>query len=122
MWWRAWRARLKRRGCEILGLDPLYLANEGTLIQFAPPDEAGAALAAMWAQPEGAGRGARIIDLLVGAQLPRICQSAFRKVCRGFRMSCAQNNRLEQFAKQGERELLEGACGRGAGRPIWRGA
>ena len=80
--------------CEILGLDPLYLANEGTLVVFVPADEADAALEAMRAMPEGreatiigrvvdgtAGRvtmrtlfgGARIVDMLVGEQLPRIC-------------------------------------------------
>lgn len=80
--------------CEILGLDPLYLANEGTLVLFVPEHEANAALEAMRALPEGrnatiigraqdgrAGRvtmrtlfgGARIVDMLVGEQLPRIC-------------------------------------------------
>ena len=80
--------------CEILGLDPLYLANEGRLVLFCPPDQAEAALAAMRTLPEGqgavvigramsgqAGRvtmrtafgGARIVDMLVGEQLPRIC-------------------------------------------------
>lgn len=80
--------------CEILGLDPLYLANEGTLVAFVPEDEAEAALAAMRTLPEGqnataigrvhqgqAGRvtmrtlfgGTRIVDMLVGEQLPRIC-------------------------------------------------
>ena len=80
--------------CEILGLDPLYLANEGTLVLFVPQEQAGAALAAMRSRPEGrdavqigiaragtAGRvtlrssfgGARIVDMLVGEQLPRIC-------------------------------------------------
>ncbi len=80
--------------CEILGLDPLYLANEGTLVVFVPDDEAEAALAAMRSMPEGraatvvgraqegeAGRvtmrtsfgGQRIVDMLVGEQLPRIC-------------------------------------------------
>ena len=80
--------------CEILGLDPLYLANEGRLVLFCPPDQADAALAAMRALPEGqaavaigratpgqAGRvtlrtafgGSRIVDMLVGEQLPRIC-------------------------------------------------
>ncbi|MEL6518128.1 MAG: hydrogenase expression/formation protein HypE [Pseudomonadota bacterium] len=80
--------------CEILGLDPLYLANEGTLVAFVPEAQADAALAAMRALPEGqnaciigrahdgeAGRvtmktlfgGARIVDMLVGEQLPRIC-------------------------------------------------
>lgn len=80
--------------CEILGLDPLYLANEGTLVLAVPADQAEAALAAMRARPEGAaavriGRvisehpgqvrmttlfgGSRIVDMLVGEQLPRIC-------------------------------------------------
>ncbi|MBT9384197.1 hydrogenase expression/formation protein HypE [Pseudooceanicola sp. CBS1P-1] len=80
--------------CEILGLDPLYLANEGTLVLFVPEDQAGAALAAMHATEAGRdacliGRavekgtipvtlrtafgGTRIVDMLVGEQLPRIC-------------------------------------------------
>ncbi len=80
--------------CEILGLDPLYLANEGTLVMFVPEAEAEAALAAMRADPAGRqavaigkavsahpGRvvmrtlfgGQRIVDMLVGEQLPRIC-------------------------------------------------
>jgi hydrogenase expression/formation protein HypE len=80
--------------CEILGLDPLYLANEGKIVAIAPPDEAEAALAAMRAHPLGEcaaiigrvergepGRvtmrtifgGRRIVDMLVGEQLPRIC-------------------------------------------------
>jgi hydrogenase expression/formation protein HypE len=80
--------------CEILGLDPLYLANEGRLVLFCPPDQSAAALTAMRALPEGVGAvaighafegpaqrvsmrtrfgGARIVDMLVGEQLPRIC-------------------------------------------------
>ena len=80
--------------CEILGLDPLYLANEGTLVLAVPADQADAALAAMRSRPEGTaavqiGRvigehpgqvrmttlfgGSRIVDMLVGEQLPRIC-------------------------------------------------
>ncbi len=80
--------------CEILGLDPLYLANEGKIVAVAPPDEADAALAALRAHPLGrraaiVGRvrsgepgrvtmrtvfgGRRIVDMLVGEQLPRIC-------------------------------------------------
>lgn len=80
--------------CEILGLDPLYLANEGTLVVFVPEEDAEAALSAMRALPAGKdavvigraksgtpGRvemttvfgGGRIVDMLVGAQLPRIC-------------------------------------------------
>lgn len=87
--------RAEVRGmCEILGLDPLYLANEGTCVMFVPEDEAEAALAAMRATDEGraatrigragAGQpgrvtmrtlfgGQRIVDMLVGEQLPRIC-------------------------------------------------
>lgn len=87
--------RAEVRGfCEILGLDPLYLANEGALVAFVAPDEADAALEAMRATPEGReariiGRavedhaetvvmntlfgGGRIVDMLVGEQLPRIC-------------------------------------------------
>ena len=80
--------------CEILGLDPLYLANEGKVLAVVPADAADAVLAAMRAHPDGhasariaeiveapAGRvtlatrfgGERIVDLLVGDQLPRIC-------------------------------------------------
>lgn len=80
--------------CEILGLDPLYLANEGALVCFAPADQAEAALAAIRATPEGRdaciiGRATdvdpgrvvmrtlfgagRIVDMLAGEQLPRIC-------------------------------------------------
>jgi hydrogenase expression/formation protein HypE len=80
--------------CEILGLDPLYLANEGKLVAVVPAAEEQAALDAMRAHPLGrgasiigragageAGRvtmrtgfgGRRIVDMLVGEQLPRIC-------------------------------------------------
>lgn len=80
--------------CELLGLDPLYLANEGRLVLFCPADQADAVVAAMRALPEGegaciigkalatpAGRvtlrtafgGARLVDMLIGEQLPRIC-------------------------------------------------
>ena len=80
--------------CEILGLDPLYLANEGKIVVVTPPEEAEAALAAMQAHPLGSGAsiigkvvdglagrvtmqtvfgGKRIVDMLVGEQLPRIC-------------------------------------------------
>jgi len=80
--------------CEILGLDPLYLANEGKILCVVPPDQAEAALAAMRSHPLGRdsaiigratdgqpGRvvmrtvfgGRRIVDMLVGEQLPRIC-------------------------------------------------
>jgi hydrogenase expression/formation protein HypE len=78
--------------CELLGLDPLYLANEGKLVVVVPPDKAEVVLAAMQAHPMGTqsriigqviegrrvslktGFGTdRIIDRLVGDQLPRIC-------------------------------------------------
>lgn len=87
--------RAEVRGmCEILGLDPLYLANEGVAVLFVPEDQAAAALAALRADPAGrdaaiVGRavprghapvvmstafgGTRIVDMLVGEQLPRIC-------------------------------------------------
>ena len=83
-----------RGACELLGLDPLYLANEGKLVAIVPPDAADALVAAM--RGHEAGReaaiigevvasddhivllntsfgGGRIVDLLVGEQLPRIC-------------------------------------------------
>lgn len=80
--------------CEILGLDPLYLANEGTLVLFVAPEDAESALKAMLRHPAGTGAaiigratekrpgtvvmnsvfgGGRIVDMLVGEQLPRIC-------------------------------------------------
>lgn len=81
--------------CEILGLDPLYLANEGKIVTVVPQDEVEAAMSAMRDHPYGkdsavvgsilpqgrAGRvhmqtsfgGKRIVDMLVGEQLPRIC-------------------------------------------------
>jgi len=87
--------RVEVRGfCEILGLDPLYLANEGKIVAIVPPAQAQAALTALQAHPLGRdsrvigrvaagepGRvsmrtvlgGSRIVDMLVGEQLPRIC-------------------------------------------------
>ena len=80
--------------CELLGLDPLYLANEGTLVALAPREDAETLLAAMRAHPAGhdaaiigevtqAPRASvlmhtrfgaqRAVDMLVGDQLPRIC-------------------------------------------------
>lgn len=79
--------------CEILGLDPLYLANEGKLVAVVPASDAEAVLTAMRHIPEGqdacvvgqvtAGKGhvilqtgfggERIVDMLPGEQLPRIC-------------------------------------------------
>lgn len=80
--------------CEILGLDPLYLANEGKIVCVVREADADTALKAMQAHPLGReakiigrvtdnrpGRvvmqtvfgGRRIVDMLVGEQLPRIC-------------------------------------------------
>ena len=80
--------------CELLGLDPLYVANEGKLIAVVAPEFADAVLAAMRAHPLGgdAARigevtadphhfvqmatrfgGRRVVDWLSGEQLPRIC-------------------------------------------------
>jgi hydrogenase expression/formation protein HypE len=80
--------------CEILGLDPLYVANEGRLLAFVPSRDAEKVLEAMRAHPQGkessiiggvvadhpgvvvmATRigGSRVVDMLSGEQLPRIC-------------------------------------------------
>jgi hydrogenase expression/formation protein HypE len=80
--------------CELLGLDPLYLANEGKVVCIVAPEAIKSALAALQLHPiaakaavighvvnEPAGRvtaqtafgGWRILDMLVGEQLPRIC-------------------------------------------------
>jgi hydrogenase expression/formation protein HypE len=80
--------------CEILGLDPLYVANEGRFAVFVPAAQADAALAVMKKVPvshesvrvgkveEAPGRtvvlqsrigGNRVVDMLSGEQLPRIC-------------------------------------------------
>lgn len=80
--------------CEMLGIDPLYVANEGRFVAIVPADEAEAALAALQALPDGDGAavigtiqsepagvvalrspfgGSRIVDMLVGDPLPRIC-------------------------------------------------
>jgi hydrogenase expression/formation protein HypE len=80
--------------CEFLGLDPLYLANEGKLIAAVPADRAEAALEAAKSHPLGRNAaaigtavekhpgkvavrtrigGARILDMLTGDPLPRIC-------------------------------------------------
>jgi hydrogenase expression/formation protein HypE len=80
--------------CELLGLDPLNVANEGKLIAICAPADAGKLLAAMRAHPLGrdaaaigeviadshhfvqlttAFGGRRIVDWLAGDQLPRIC-------------------------------------------------
>ena len=82
-----------RNGCSFLGMDPLYLANEGKCICIVPEDRAEAALNAMRQSPYGreAARvgavaegkaqvalqtrigGRRLLGMLEGAQLPRIC-------------------------------------------------
>jgi len=80
--------------CEILGLDPLYVANEGKLVAVVAPEAADAALAALRAHPLGADAaivaevradppglviletafgGSRVVDMLAGDPLPRIC-------------------------------------------------
>ncbi|MDF3299048.1 hydrogenase expression/formation protein HypE [Streptomyces tropicalis] len=80
--------------CGFLGLDPLFVANEGRLVAFVPRPHAEAVLAAMRAHPQGAGAtvvgecvaehpgmvvvatglgGTRVVDLPLGEQLPRIC-------------------------------------------------
>lgn len=80
--------------CDLLGIDPLYVANEGKLVAVVPAEQADAALAALRAHPLGEdaaviGRiaaeperivlletafgGTRIVDMLVGDPLPRIC-------------------------------------------------
>ena len=80
--------------CELLGLDPLYVANEGKLIALCAPEVADRLLAAMRAHPLGKNAqrigtaiqdsncfvqmntrfgGRRVVDWLSGEQLPRIC-------------------------------------------------
>ena len=80
--------------CELLGLDPLYVANEGKLVAIVAPEAADALLAALRAHPLGADAarigvvtadphhfvqmdtrfgGRRVVDWLSGEQLPRIC-------------------------------------------------
>jgi hydrogenase expression/formation protein HypE len=83
-----------RGACELLGLDPLYVANEGKLVAAVPAEAAEAVLRAMKAHeygrdaavigkasPSPAGKvlintrigGTRILDMLTGEMLPRIC-------------------------------------------------
>ncbi|HZP16559.1 MAG TPA: AIR synthase-related protein, partial [Terriglobales bacterium] len=83
-----------RGACEMLGLDPLYVANEGKLVAIVAPEAAEALLDAMRRHPlgresriigtvTGAHAGlvmmrtalgtSRIVDMLAGDQLPRIC-------------------------------------------------
>jgi len=83
-----------KSACELLGLDPLYVANEGKLIAICPAEQADALLAVMKAHPKGRDGaivgevlkdsrcfvrmktqlgGTRMVDWLAGEQLPRIC-------------------------------------------------
>jgi hydrogenase expression/formation protein HypE len=80
--------------CELLGFEPLHLANEGKLLAFVSPQSAGAVLEAIQSDPYGKDAavigevvddypgkvflktrigGRRIVDMLAGEQLPRIC-------------------------------------------------
>jgi hydrogenase expression/formation protein HypE len=83
-----------RAACEMLGLDPFYVANEGKLLAIVPAEHAEALLARMRAHEYGTNAarigqaveahpglvvartgigGTRVVDMLVGEQLPRIC-------------------------------------------------
>jgi hydrogenase expression/formation protein HypE len=83
-----------RGACELLGIDPLYVACEGRLVAIVDGDQVDAAMGALRSHPLGEGAavigrvgddppglvllktsfgGTRIVDLLVGDPLPRIC-------------------------------------------------
>ncbi len=83
-----------RGACELLGLDPLHIANEGQFLAVVPPECTSAALDALHSTPGGEHAiligdvneqpsgsvvvttlygGSRIVDMLVGDPLPRIC-------------------------------------------------
>ncbi len=83
-----------RGACEILGLDPLFVANEGRFLAFVAPDQAEELLEVMRDHPLGRGAriigevveahpgvvrmetwlgGSRVVEMLSGEQLPRIC-------------------------------------------------
>jgi hydrogenase expression/formation protein HypE len=83
-----------RGACELMGIDPFYVANEGKLLAVVPAASAPAALAALQAHPLGTGAreigevaaeperlvllrtaigGTRVLDMLTGDPLPRIC-------------------------------------------------
>lgn len=81
--------------CELLGLDPLYIANEGRFVAFVPPEDSDRALAILQSDPSSAASASiigkvvpcsiptvilnskfgatRFLDMLSGEQLPRIC-------------------------------------------------
>ena len=83
-----------RAACGFLGLDPLYVANEGRMVAFVAPEDADLALEVLRSDPLGAGAvafgtvvaehpgvvvartpigGTRVVDLPLAEQLPRIC-------------------------------------------------
>ncbi len=86
-----------QRACEMLGLDPLYVANKGCSVAFVPEAEAERTLSLPWEIPVSADAcligqvttdaparrvmvtlpttigTTRVLDLLIGEQLPRIC-------------------------------------------------
>jgi hydrogenase expression/formation protein HypE len=83
-----------QKACGFLGLDPLYVANEGVFVAFVSADSADAALATVQSHPLGVGArrvgtvvaehpgivvaktgigGTRVVDLPLAEQLPRIC-------------------------------------------------
>lgn len=85
---------MTRAACDMLGIDPLYVANEGLFVAVVPPEQSEAAVAALRTLPGGEqagviGRivaepassvvlitgfgGTRMVDMLVGDPLPRIC-------------------------------------------------
>lgn len=85
---------MTRGACDMLGIDPIYVANEGMFVAVVPADQADAAVAALRKLPGGeeaanigrvvakpessvvmvtAFSGTRMIDMLVGDPLPRIC-------------------------------------------------
>ncbi len=86
--------RVVASACEVLGMDPIYVANEGKVVVIVPAEQRDAALEALRANPEGADAvaigqvvaqhpgmvaartgigGTRVVDTQVGSQLPRIC-------------------------------------------------
>lgn len=87
-------APMVQGACDMLGIDPIYVANEGKFVAVVPPEQAEAAVAALRAHPLGSEAtvigeiladpegvvamrtpfgGTRIVDMLVGDPLPRIC-------------------------------------------------